>query len=69
MKLFLIKVGNLCFDQGNHELTEISRDFRKLLKLLAESYAVLLHANQGMHVCNGSIGQFYYHNSTDRPFD
>ena len=50
MKSLNISVSscNRCFGQGIHELTEIVRDFRKSLKLLAESYAVFLHANQGI---------------------
>ena len=46
---------NRCFSQGIHELTEIVRDFRISLKLLAESYTLLLHANQGMCVMGLSL--------------
>ena len=46
---------NRCFGQGIHELTEIARDFRKSLKLLAKSYAFT--ACKAGNVCNGSIGQ------------
>ena len=43
------------FSQGIHELTKIAKNFRKSLKLLAKSYAVFLHANQGM--CVIDLGQ------------
>ena len=52
MKSIKISVSswNRCFGRGIHELTEISRDFRKSVKILAESYAILLNTNQGMCV-------------------
>ena len=60
MKSLNISVSscNRFFGQGILELTEISRDFRKSLKLLSESYAVLLNTNQGM--CVTSLLCTYY---------
>ena len=45
---------NHCLSQGIHEFTEIARDFRKSLKLLAESYRTqyIVHANHEMCVTN-----------------